>query len=88
PWIPQEERANSWGYGENIDSIEEFYNLLEKQVDALKASEYVVGFCYTQITDVEQEKNGIYRFDRSPKFDAARLRAIFERIPSNYLERR
>ena len=88
PWIPQEERASLWGYGENIDSIEDFYKILEKQVDALKASEHVVGFCYTQITDVEQEKNGIYRFDRSPKFDAARLRAIFERIPSNYLERR
>ena len=82
PWIPVEERASSWGYGENIDSIEEFYRILEKQVDALKASEHVVGFCYTQITDVEQEKNGIYRYDRTPKFNTQRIRSIFERIPS------
>ncbi|MBQ6653364.1 MAG: beta-glucuronidase [Prevotella sp.] len=82
PWIPQEERANSWGYGGNIDNMEEFYTILEKQIDALKASKHVVGFCYTQITDVEQEKNGIYYYDRRPKFDTARIKAIFERIPS------
>lgn len=84
PWIPVEERADSWGYGENIDSIEDFYQILERQIDALKASNHVVGFCYTQITDVEQEKNGIYRYDRSLKFDVQRIRAIFERIPTDW----
>ena len=56
--------------------------LLQGEVDALKACPNVVGFCYTQITDVEQEKNGIYYYDRQPKFDAERLKAIFECIPS------
>ena len=82
PWIPKEERANSWGYGQNIETLEDFYTILEKEIDALKACKYVVGFCYTQITDVEQEKNGIYYYDRRPKFDTARLKAIFEKIPS------
>ena len=82
PWIKPEERGSSWGYGANIDNVEDFYRLLEGEIDALKESPNVVGFCYTQITDVEQEKNGIYYYDRSPKFDAARLKAIFERIPS------
>lgn len=82
PWIPQDQRANSWGYGGNIDNMEDFYTILEKQVDALKACKHVVGFCYTQLTDVEQEKNGIYYYDRRPKFDNARIKAIFERIPS------
>ena len=82
PWIPKEERASSWGYGANIETIEDFYNILEKEIDALKACKHVVGFCYTQITDVEQEKNGLYYYDRRPKFDAARLKAIFEKIPS------
>ena len=82
PWIPKEERANSWGYGGNIDNMEDFYSILEKQIDALKACKHIVGFCYTQITDVEQEKNGIYYYDRRPKFDNARIKAIFERIPS------
>ena len=82
PWIPKEERANSWGYGANIDTVEEFYSILEKEIDALKACKHVVGFCYTQITDVEQEKNGIYYYNRKPKFDTARVKAIFEKIPS------
>lgn len=82
PWIPKEERANSWGYGQNIETLEDFYTILEKEIDALKACKYVVGFCYTQITDVEQEKNGIYYYDRRPKFDTARLKAIFEKMPS------
>ena len=82
PWIRPEERSTSWGYGQNIDDTEDFYRLLQGEVDALRACPNVVGFCYTQITDVEQEKNGIYYYDRTPKFDTARIRAIFERIPS------
>jgi len=32
---------------------------------------------YTQLTDVEQEVNGVYTYDRKPKFDIARLKTIF-----------
>ena len=80
PWIPQEERANSWGYGSNIDTLDDFYSILEKEIDAIIACPRIVGYCYTQITDVEQEKNGIYRYDRTPKFDTERLRKIFTKI--------
>ena len=81
-WIPKEERANSWGYGAQIETEDEFFRILEKEVDAIKACKGVVGFCYTQITDVEQEKNGVYYHDRRPKFDAAKWKASFEKIPS------
>ena len=37
------------------------------------------GYCYTQITDVFQEQNGIYYFDRRAKFDQERLKAIQSR---------
>ena len=36
-----------------------------------------VGFCYTQLTDVEQEVNGVYTYARQPKLDMARIRAAF-----------
>ncbi len=85
PWIPKEERASSWGYGAQIETLEEFYTILEKQIDAIKACKHITGFCYTQITDVEQEKNGIYYYDRRQKVDTAGIKAIFERIPS-YIE--
>ena len=32
------------------------------------------GYCYTQLTDVFQEQNGIYRFDRSEKLDVGAIR--------------
>ena len=81
-WIKPEERGSSWGYGAQIETIDEFYDILKDEILALKESKHVVGFCYTQITDVEQEKNGIYYYDRTPKFDAAKLREIFLLIPS------
>jgi hypothetical protein len=31
------------------------------------------GYCYTQLTDIYQEQNGIYKYDRSPKFDMQRI---------------
>ena len=37
------------------------------------------------MTDVYQETNGIYYFDRRPKFDAERLRAA-QLSPSKYEE--
>ena len=37
------------------------------------------GYCYTQLTDIYQEQNGIYKFDRTGKFDLARLRAAQQR---------
>lgn len=82
PWIKQEDRKTSWGYGKNIDDIEDFYKLLRAEVEVVRDCKDVVGFCYTQLTDVEQEKNGIYYYDRSPKFDMKRIREIFEMIPS------
>ena len=37
----------------------------------------ICGYTYTQLTDVDQEVNGVYTFERKPKFDIDRLNAIF-----------
>ena len=36
----------------------------------------VQGFCYTQLTDVEQEVNGLLTDRREPKVPVERIRAI------------
>lgn len=77
---------NAWGYGGAIQNIEDFYTILRKEVESIKAIKHITGFCYTQITDVEQEQNGIYNYDRTPKFDTKRIKEIFELIPSNIEE--
>ena len=37
----------------------------------------IAGYCYTQLTDIEQEVNGIYTYERELKFDAERLKKFF-----------
>ena len=77
----------SWGYGEPPHSLEEFYTRLEGQVDALMSiADNVWGYCYTQLTDVEQEQNGIYFYDRTSKFDMKRIKAIFSKRPESSKE--
>lgn len=48
----------------------------------MKMFPFISGYCYTQLTDVEQEQNGLYYYDRRPKFDIQRLRSIFGVEPS------
>ncbi len=62
-----------WGYGNGPKTIEEFYNRYGGLVTGLLDNPNLFGFCYTQLTDVEQEHNGLYYYDRRPKFDLARL---------------
>ena len=75
-------RTASWGYGKSAVTREDFYKRLEEQVDALLSiSDKVWGYCYTQLTDVEQEENGIFYYNRDKKYDSARLKAIFGKKP-------
>ena len=76
-WAPEKENnSQSWGYGNAPKSLDEFYARFEGLCRALLENPGVFGYCYTQLTDVFQEQNGIYTFDRASKFDVKRLRAI------------
>ena len=80
--VKDSDRKGSWGYGKSAVTKEDFYKRLENQVNALLSiSEQVWGYCYTQLTDVEQEENGIYYYDRRAKYDAERLKTIFGKNP-------
>ncbi len=76
-WDITETKDDDWGYGDAPKTLEEFYARLEGLIDVLLENSKMCAFCYTQLTDVFQEKNGIYAFDRREKFDPERLRAIF-----------
>ncbi len=49
----------------------------------MEIADNVWGYTYTQLTDVEQEQNGIYFYDRTAKFDMARIKAIFSKKPAS-----
>lgn len=88
-WITDEQRLihSSWGYGHTPQDLESFYQRLDGQISSLLNLEHASGYCYTQLTDVEQEQNGIYHYDRSQKFDMERIRRIFSRTPRHYKRR-
>ena len=67
-----------WGYGKTMESDEEFIEKYNEVISAFLASPNVQGFVYTQITDVEQEINGLMTYDRKPKVDPKIIKAINE----------
>jgi hypothetical protein len=68
-----------WGYGEAPKTGEEFIERYRGLTWALMDNPEHMGLCYTQLTDVEQEVNGLYTYDRKPKFDPAIFHAINSR---------
>ncbi|MBQ3667603.1 MAG: beta-galactosidase [Clostridia bacterium] len=75
-WNPD---GQGWGYGEGPKTEEEFIARYKGLTDALLDNPDHMGFCYTQLTDVEQERNGLYYYDRAPKFDPNVICAITSR---------
>lgn len=85
-WNP-DAPGDGWGYGDTPASLEEFYSRFEGLTSVLQENPDMFGYCYTQLTDVFQEQNGIYRFDRSLKFPLERIYeaqtkvAAYEKLP-------
>ena len=79
-WNPEVAASeDSWGYGERPRTLEEFYDRFERLCAVLLDNPNMFGYCYTQLTDIYQEQNGVYKFDRAGKFDLVRLRAAQQR---------
>ena len=84
-----EEGEDWFGYGQ-FGSADELLGQYEALTNALLDSTALAGYCYTQLTDTEQEANGLLTAAREPKFDIDRVRAINSRpsraVPSEILD--
>lgn len=69
--------GKTWGYHSEYVSEEDLLNKYEELVRVIYESG-AFGFCYTQLYDVEQEQNGLIRYDRIPKLSAEGIRRIKE----------
>jgi beta-galactosidase/beta-glucuronidase len=67
--------GGGWGYT-TAETSDDFLKRYRDLVEALVNTRAVQGFCYTQLTDVEQEINGLLTFDRVPKVDLAQVKEI------------
>ena len=72
-------RQNSWGYGDDVKGVEDFKYRSKGLIDALLDNHCMLGLCYTQLTDVEQEQNGLYTYDRVAKFDPEWVKSVVSR---------
>lgn len=66
----------TWGYHEKEQDEEAFFRRYEACTEVVLGIPFCQGYCYTQLTDVMQEINGLLTPDRKPKMDVERVRKI------------
>ena len=69
----------AWGYSGLMKDENTAFARMESLWNAIAKLPFV-GICYTQLTDVEQEVNGLMTYDRKPKFDVKKVRELNERL--------
>lgn len=80
--LQSEQNGAAWGYATQADEAA-FLDRYEATVAYLLQLDFLSGFCYTQLYDVEQEQNGLLTYGRVHKLSPAgqrRIRAVNERI--------
>lgn len=64
-----------WGYT-SVNNAEDFLEDYQRIINAVYASKGLWGYCYTQLTDVEQEINGILAYNRKPKCNLSKIKEM------------
>lgn len=65
-----------WGYGKQVKDEEEFLDRFKKLTKSIRNIPYISGYCYTQLTDVQQEVNGLMDAERNYKIEPNKIRDI------------
>lgn len=68
--LPGKQYAQAdWGYHNPETDKEKYIARFKEVTEAIFNLDFCCGFCYTQLTDIQQEINGVLTFDRVPKVD-------------------
>lgn len=70
--------AGTWGYGNTVETEEQFLNRIADVTTAIKQIPWVCGYCYTQVSDVQQEINGLMDMPRNFKTNPENIKSINE----------
>lgn len=74
---------SGWGYNGAENNEEAFMERFERLFENVASCDFC-GWCYTQLTDVEQETNGLLNAAHHPKFDLERIRGIVEKYSKKF----
>ncbi|MBN2859645.1 MAG: hypothetical protein JXK93_05195 [Sphaerochaetaceae bacterium] len=67
-----------WGYGHSFTEEQDFLRVLAELIHCAEHLPDSAGWCYTQFSDVYQEKNGLVNGYREPKASREKIRACIE----------
>ncbi len=76
PDLPEEKRDRLYKVYAAYASAEDLLQKYRDLMQGLSELHFLAGFCYTQLTDVEQEVNGLLTYDRQPKVDPETIAEI------------
>lgn len=71
--------SDGWGYDLPVESVEKYIADIKSDVENILKTPSFCGYCYTQLTDVYQETNGLLRMDRTPKAEPEAFVEIFKK---------
>lgn len=74
--MKDEDENGNWGYNSGAANAEEFFKRYENLLQGIYANQELQGFCYTQLTDVQQEVNGLLNCKHQPKFDLQIIKTL------------
>ena len=69
-------KEGEWGYGNTVRDEKEFLERFDRITTAIKRLPYVSGYCYTQVSDVQQEINGLLDENHEFKIAPEKIREI------------
>ena len=72
----ESEDSGNWGYNGAVMDEKSFFERYGDITGAIKNTPYIRGYCYTQLTDVMQEINGLLTADRKLKVDIEAIRKV------------
>lgn len=78
-YVNDTEQEKAWGYTV-IESEEEFLKTYERILKNINDSDALYGYCYTQLSDVEQEVNGLLTYDRKYKVAPELIKKINDNV--------
>ncbi len=69
-------KGEGWGYGNKVEGENDFLERFKSITDAIKSIENCSGYCYTQVSDVQQEVNGLLDENHEYKFSPEKIKEI------------
>ncbi len=86
PWVLSEfgavsflgetNKIDHWGYGDTAENERAFFTLFRQLLKTAATLDGISGWCYTQFSDIEKEKNGLLFADRTPKIEPSLIKEI------------